>query len=40
MKKDIIQLAIGIVAILSILLGAMGYFAKADDLRLVELRLD
>ena len=40
MKKDIIQLAIGIVAILSILLGAMNYFAKADDLKLVELRLD
>lgn len=30
----------GIIAILSIIFGTMNYFAKAEDLKLVELRLE
>lgn len=40
MKKDIIQVAIGIIAILGTILGSMNYFAKAADLKLVEFRLE
>lgn len=40
MKKDIIQTVIGICALIGIVLGALSYFAKADDLQLVEMRLE
>jgi hypothetical protein len=40
MKRDIIQTAIGICAIIGIALGALSYFAKAEDLHLVEMRLE
>lgn len=40
MKREIIQTAIAFCALLSLTIGGMAYFAKADDLRMVELRLD
>lgn len=40
MSKDFIQTAIGVCTLIAITLGGMAYFAKADDLRLVELRLE
>ena len=39
-SKDLIQTAIAICTLIAITLGGMAYFAKADDLKLVELRLD
>lgn len=40
MKKDLLQTALSLIALVSLILGGMAYFAKADDLKLVELRLD
>lgn len=40
MSKDLIQTAIAVCTLIAIVLGGMAYFAKADDLRMVELRLD
>jgi len=40
MKKDIIQTFIAICAIVGIVLGAITYFATAEDVKLIEKRLD
>lgn len=38
--KAILEPIIALAAVVGIVLGGMAYFAKADDLQLVELRLD
>jgi hypothetical protein len=38
--KAILEPIIALAAVIGIVLGGMAYFAKADDLRLVEMRLD
>lgn len=38
--KTILEPIIALAAVIGIVLGGMAYFAKADDLRLVEMRLD
>ena len=38
--KEHAQTIIALVAVVSIVLGAMAYFAKAEDVRLVSMRLD
>lgn len=39
-NKDLIQTVIAICTLIAIVFSGMAYFAKADDLRMVELRLD
>lgn len=38
--KDHLQTIIALAAVVGIVLGALAYFATAEDLRMVELRLD
>lgn len=38
--KSILEPIIALAAVIGIVLGGMAYFAKAQDLRLVEMRLD
>jgi hypothetical protein len=39
-KKDIAQLVVAVIVILGAALGAIEYFAKADELELVDMRLE
>lgn len=40
MKKEVVETFIAISIVVGLALGAVSYFAKAEELRLVEMRLD